>query len=257
MPNDRPSATTVRRMQCSSILMHWRVLSLCMLLLPAACVSDVDDGEEGDDVAESEEALTSHERRAALFQHVDDSSLTPTQRAAVLAKYASIQHEGVREDLYEKAVLFYDKNRGILTNERWLGIIDFSLHSRERRFAVIDMNGGPVRKMVVSHGSGSDTNDDGVATRFSNVRDSHMSSLGFYAVAEVYTGSHGRSLKLDGLSSTNSNARRRSIVIHEANYVNVGASRQGRSQGCPAIDHDDRAFLLGALRDGAILYASD
>jgi hypothetical protein len=46
-----------------------------------------------------------------------------------------------------------------------------------------------------------------------------MSSLGVYKTAETYNGKHGLSLRLDGLSPTNSKARERAVVVHGADYV--------------------------------------
>jgi hypothetical protein len=37
------------------------------------------------------------------------------------------------------------------------------------------------------------------ATSFSNSAQSYKSSLGFYATGEIYSGKHGKSLRLDGL----------------------------------------------------------
>src|ERR1700759_3216877 len=69
----------------------------------------------------------------------------------------------------------------------------------------------------VAHGQGS---GDDVANSFSNINDSHQSSLGFYLTDDVYMGKHGRSLHLDGLDEGfNDDARAREIVVHGAPYV--------------------------------------
>ncbi|MCP5916770.1 murein L,D-transpeptidase catalytic domain family protein, partial [Klebsiella pneumoniae] len=76
------------------------------------------------------------------------------------------------------------------------------------RFFIVDMNSGSVWPLHVAHGKGSDSNHDGYAEKFSNTSGSNASSLGYYITAETYNGSNGYSLRLDGMSSTNSNARR-------------------------------------------------
>ena len=77
----------------------------------------------------------------------------------------------------------------------------------------------------MSHGHGSEgKRDDGYAEVFSNVPGSNASSLGLYRTAETYRSDvyPGLAMRLDGLSPTNSNARSRFIVIHEARYMDPG-----------------------------------
>ena len=72
------------------------------------------------------------------------------------------------------------------------------------------------------------------ASVFFNVPESNCSSLGIYKCAETYDGKHGKSLKLDGLQGTNSNARDRYVVMHGADYVSPAHIRAygriGRSE---------------------------
>lgn len=241
--------------------MRLRALAFCLAAAlgasSVACVAPAEDGSpDGDDVAGSDADLSEAAQRAARFQKVDGVELTPSQRQELLARYAGIEHDGVRATLWEKALQFYDANLDQITNKRWLSVVDFAKPSGEHRFFVMDMNGGSSRSFVVAHGSGSDPNNDGIATQFSNTPGSNMSSVGFYETGEQYTGVHGLSLRLDGLSETNSNARKRSIVIHEASYVVDGAAKQGRSHGCLAVSNDDRPWILANLKN-AIIYASD
>jgi hypothetical protein len=152
-------------------------------------------------------------------------------------KYAHIDPDKVvTSALLSKALSFYDANQKIIKNKRYIVVIDFKLHNSKKRFSIIDMESGVVEQHAVAHGKNSDTNFDGYATTFSNTNESLMSSVGHYLTAETYYGAHDYSLRLDGLSSTNSNARSRAIVIHGASYVNDGASLNGRSYGCPALD---------------------
>ena len=84
---------------------------------------------------------------------------------------------------------------------------------------------------------------------------SNASSLGYYMTAETYTGSHGYSLRLDGLSSTNSKVRSRAIVVHGADYVEEAAVIQGRSWGCPAVAMANRTTVINMIKGGSIIYA--
>jgi hypothetical protein len=49
---------------------------------------------------------------------------------------------------------------------------------------------------LVAHGRNTGNE---FATSFSNSAQSYKSSLGFYATGEIYSGKHGKSLRLDGL----------------------------------------------------------
>jgi len=79
--------------------------------------------------------------------------------------------------------------------------------------------------------------------------------LGFYLTAELYYGSHGQSMKLDALSSTNSNARSRAIVMHSSNYVREANVQAGRSWGCPAVSNSMIKYVTDKLHGGSIIYA--
>lgn len=115
-------------------------------------------------------------------------------------------------------------------------VIDFNLPVSKNRLFVYEVDPITNQKTVVlttkvAHGKGSDTNNDGIVDKVSNTPNSLASSIGTYRIAEQYFGKHGKSYRLDGLDSTNSNARMRAIVIHEADYVDYG----GKSWGCPAV----------------------
>jgi hypothetical protein len=112
-----------------------------------------------------------------------------------------------------------------------------------------------VKSIHVAHGKGSDSNNDGYATNFSNKVNSEASSLGFYLTAETYHGNHGLSLRLDGLSSTNSKARERSVVLHGADYVREAEVKAGRSWGCPAVSMALRGDVIELLKGGSLIFA--
>jgi hypothetical protein len=147
----------------------------------------------------------------------------------------------------------FDERRRWLPNLNYLTVIDYTQHSRNRRFYLIDMRSGSVETHVVSHGSGSDSNHNGYADLFSNVHGSKATSLGFFVTKGTYNGSNGYSLLLDGISSSNSNALSRAIVIHGANYVSDGAPKQGRSSGCPALPHSVTSSVIDKIRNGSLI----
>lgn len=160
----------------------------------------------------------------------------------------------IPKNLLHEAVLYYDAHLDQIKNQRLVGIIDFKQHNSKERFYIIDMESGRVESYLTAHGKNSDPDNDGYATKFSNTPDSLMSSLGFYMTAETYYGQNGYSLRLDGLSSTNSNARQRAIVIHGADYVKPG-KKIGRSYGCPALEMRYHQDLIDQLKGGSLLYA--
>jgi hypothetical protein len=227
------------------------VALFALLLSSAACVASPQTDSEGDAVSEA--SLEAGRANASGFEDVPD--LTAAEKQAILARYAAIPHAGIRAALYEKAILYYDTNKSRITNKRWLSVIDFAKHSREHRFFLLDMQGGPMKSYVIAHGKNSDPDNDGVATSFSNVDGSNKSSVGYYVTADTYVGDHGRSLLLDGLSTTNSNVRARSIVIHGADYVEDGRAVQGRSLGCPAFSNEEVQGVIDKIQDGSIIYA--
>ncbi|MFP5455538.1 MAG: murein L,D-transpeptidase catalytic domain-containing protein, partial [Alphaproteobacteria bacterium] len=77
--------------------------------------------------------------------------------------------------------------------------------------------------------------------------------------AEEYVGNHGRSRRIDGLDSTNSNARARAVVIHGAWYAEKTMISQhgklGRSEGCFAFGESDLALVMERLGPGRLIYA--
>lgn len=154
----------------------------------------------------------------------------------------------------EEAALYFHENKSKFTNQKVLSIIDFNQSSTQKRWHIIDMETGSVWSLHVAHGKGSDANHDGYAEKFSNVSGSNASSVGFYKTAETYHGKHGYSLRLDGLSGTNSNARARAIVVHGADYVQDRNVIQGRSWGCPAISLAHYKTVINMIKGGSLIY---
>ncbi len=147
------------------------------------------------------------------------------------------------------------KGQNKLTNDSLLIIIDFSAPSTEKRFYILDLkNQNIIKQTWVAHGKNTGVN---IAESFSNNRHSWKSSLGLYVTAETYSGKHGYSLRLDGMSrELNDNARKRAIVIHGADYVSEDFIKQhgrlGRSFGCPALPNNEVANIIDLIKEGGV-----
>lgn len=166
--------------------------------------------------------------------------------------------EVVPQRALRAALSFYKKNQNLINNTDYIGIIDMGLHSTLKRFFILDLKSGSVESLLVTHGKKSET-ELGVAGVFSNVNNSEMSSLGFYITDQIpYVGKHGTSLRLDGVSETNNNARLRNIVLHGADYATEWFAqtkgRLGLSQGCPAVAPNKIAGVIKKLKGQGLLY---
>lgn len=229
--------------------------ALSMTTAIAGCAADQQDDETEDmEALEGQGPIETQEQ--ALHRKATWKEPTPSDRATALAAHAGVdpQHM-VPRDLLGAALGFYDLNQAKLGNTKYVSVIDFQKHSGSPRFFIVNVQTGHVESHVVAHGSGSDPSYTGYARHFSNTPSSNASSVGFYVTAETYYGVHGRSLRLDGLSDTNSNVHARAIVVHGASYVDDGRAKQGRSQGCPAVSYSDIDGIIAKLKGGSVIYA--
>jgi len=148
------------------------------------------------------------------------------------------------------------KEKGII-KKNILTLIDFSLSSNMKRLWVIDLTTNTILvQSLVAHGRNT---GEEFANSFSNNAQSFKSSIGFYATAEVYSGKHGLSLRLDGLEKgINDNARNRGVVLHAADYVSASFiknnKRLGRSQGCPAVPIGLSKEIITIIKDKSCLF---
>lgn len=176
-------------------------------------------------------------------------------------RYQSIESNGFdlpEYDSFSKAMDGFDvlKEKQIIQSNI-LTIIDFDLPSTQKRLWVIDMDENKVLfHSLVAHGKNSGELN---AESFSNENESYKSSLGFFVTSETYQGSHGLSLKLDGLEKNkNDNARSRAIVIHGADYVSHdfirGHNRLGRSFGCPALPLELTKSIISTIKNKSCLF---
>src|SRR5262249_15973585 len=102
----------------------------------AGCVAPT-SGDDGEGAASSEEAVIASWPHTSGFKSIP--SMTAAHRAAILSSYASIPHQGIRQALYESAILYYDTNVNRIANKHYLSVVDFAKSSGHHRFYVLDM----------------------------------------------------------------------------------------------------------------------
>lgn len=226
------------------------VLAITAACAPGCAASD--DPTDEDATVEGEEASGS----ALSASDFPVPNLSADEKEAIFARYHVDPDGVVPKPMLLDALAFLDANKDKIHNKSYLTVVDFSKHSGKDRLFVVNLTSGAVAAHVVAHGSGSDLGNTGYATRFSNVNNSNETSLGYYVTGETYNGKHGNSLRLDGVSPTNSNARARAVVMHGADYVSEGRSKQGRSWGCLALPSSDKDAVIAKLKGGSVIYAA-
>jgi len=161
--------------------------------------------------------------------------------------------------LLERALAALDAHRDRIRFRDVVAVADFSLPSRASRLHLVNVADGRVSSHWVAHGRGSDPAHTGWLERFSNEPCSHATSAGVYVTGDTYFGAHGRSLRLEGLEATNSNAASRAIVVHGAWYVSPAMIGRfgmlGRSEGCFAVAETSLDEVVSRLAAGRLIYA--
>ncbi|RYZ67652.1 MAG: hypothetical protein EOP05_17480, partial [Proteobacteria bacterium] len=181
----------------------------------------------------------------------------PADEAAILSKYKHLDpKKQVPANLLKTALLYWDANPARFPSKTHIAIVDFSIKSKKDRFFLINMKTGGVELHHVAHGSKSDKNGDGIPETFSNINNSNMSSLGVYRASEPYDSSKfGYSMRLDGLSSTNSLVRKRAIVLHPAWYVKeTDLYAPGKTYGCLGMSSSVSKDVINKLKNGSLIY---
>lgn len=189
--------------------------------------------------------------------------VTPTALALPSVPAAAPAPAGIadRPAIVSRALAALDRHGPAIAQRDLLGVADFSAHSKEMRFHLVDIARGEIRKSyLVAHGRGSDPSNSGFVERFSNRPGSNASSEGSYVTGAIYHGKHGRSRRLHGLDPQNDQAFDRAIVIHGADYVDAAMAehqgRVGRSLGCFAFERCEIDEVLDQLGEGRLLYAA-
>lgn len=165
----------------------------------------------------------------------------------------------LRYDVFYKAYKGYIvmKSEGMLSNSRYLSVLDFELSANQRRLWVLDLEKHKiVVHELVAHGRNS---GEEYASSFSNSHETFKSSLGFYVTGMDYMGKNDFSLRLHGVEEGfNDNAFDRGIVMHGADYVCNryirNHKRLGRSQGCPAVPTKINKWLIKTIEGGSCLF---
>jgi hypothetical protein len=211
------------------------------------------------------ESLSALERNFLVYSRrfVLRFSLAGVAAATLATRSALAQTDEVNGQiaprLLRRALDALERHQGSISYRDFIGVADFSLPSRARRFHLVNLADGSVRSHLVAHGRGSDPSHTGWLERFSNEPRSNATSAGAYRTGPVYDGAHGHSTRLEGLDPSNSNASSRAIVVHGAWYVSeemIGFSGMlGRSQGCFAVANSSLPEIMTRLGPGRLIYA--
>lgn len=235
------------------------LLSLCLVSLNSFSTSvemltdEVQEGFDRQSPAEIEAARRQIEKE--FGKATEPSQISALNRDRILALYGHLDpNKEVPSDLLEEAVLYFAANQANFPNQAYITIVDFEKRSNLQRFFLVNMATGEVEKYRTTHGINSDKNNNGFAESFGNVMNSGKSSLGFMRTAEVYYGKYRRSLRLDGLSATNSNVRARAIVFHGWDNVKEENRIQGRSWGCITLDWTLKDGVLDKIKEGSLMF---
>ncbi len=198
----------------------------------------------------------SSEKKIATFEKISTAVST---YAMNVYDHIGLQNAGLSFEVFNYAVKGRDYlvNKGLITKDQILTVVDFTKPSTEKRMYVIDLNDEKILfHTYVAHGQKSGAQ---FAENFSNKPESFQSSLGFYETLGTYNGKHGYSMKLAGLESgINDRAEERAIVMHSASYVSEGFIQTkgflGRSWGCPALPEAYNKPIIDKIKGGSCLF---
>lgn len=196
----------------------------------------------------------------SVKKSIPSASTLIDAKVKMIFEESQLENSGLSFELFRTAYIGFinlQTEQKIAPSASVLSVADFSLSSKTKRLWIVDL----LKKELllntwVSHGRGSGGE---MATQFSNTTNSHQSSLGFYVTGEVYSGKHGRSLRLDGMDvDFNHKARERAIVIHGASYVSAQAiknlNRLGLSHGCPAVPSELSDKIIDLVKNKTVLF---
>jgi hypothetical protein len=131
-------------------------------------------------------------------------------------------------------------------NSDYCVLVDMSLPSGKKRLFVYNLKKDSIEFAgLVANGIGS-YREGSEQLIFSNTINSGMTSLGKYGIGNSYYGNFGLSYKLHGLESSNSNAFKRTIVLHSHAHmpdIEVYPNLSPLSAGCPMVSADCLALL--------------
>ncbi len=179
--------------------------------------------------------------------------------ATVLYEEMSLSELGLSKTAFDYAYKGFKAllNKGVVSKESILSVVDFSQSSNNKRLYIIDVeNKDIIKNTYVAHGKNSGNE---FANNFSNKLSSLKSSLGFYVTKGTYYGEHGLSLKIEGMEKgINDNAERRAVVVHGADYLGDNYLNRkdvsGRSWGCPAVPSNESQEIINTIKDGSVMF---
>lgn len=165
------------------------------------------------------------------------------------------QIDSNRLQLKAKEALIYNKKHQLNTN--YCILIDMQVHSGRDRIFLWDFKQNKViLSGLCSHGCGDEPwglDETKNSPIFSNMPDSHLSSLGKYKIGKRGWSNWGIHVnyKLHGLEKSNNNAYKRIIVLHsweaiEEKEIYPEGSSEG--WGCPAINNEKMKQLDSFLK---------
>lgn len=210
-------------------------------------------------ISSTAKSVTRASLNISSIGYPDSACATSLKEATLIFDSLHLDQKGLGKETLEYAIkgFMYLQDKGILQNNNILSICDFSQSSKQKRLYIIDVEKRElVLNTFVAHGRNSGGE---YAGSFSNTPESLKSSLGFYVTRNTYWGSHGLSLKIEGLEpGFNNKANERSIVIHGADYLGAGFLRfnafSGRSYGCPAVPANQTPLVINTIKDGSCLF---
>jgi L,D-transpeptidase catalytic domain len=157
-----------------------------------------------------------------------------------------------------KEALAYCKKKRF--NTEFCFLADMSVHSGKKRLFLWNFKTQKIEsKYMVGHGCGDESwgkDDTKESPTFSNIVDSHRSSLGKYKLGDRGFSNWGINIKylMHGLEASNSNAQKRIVVFHSwekmpQNEVFPIGSPEG--WGCPTVANEDMKIIDKKLKTTA------
>jgi hypothetical protein len=181
-----------------------------------------------------------------------------------LTRPADFEKDGLDAEVFAMGLHAFDLAwRDGETERLEYTVIDFSLYSGFKRLWTVDLRDGSLLfAEPVTHGEGSeDPNNLGFAYRFSNIEDSHQSSLGMMLTGQRYNSSdNGLSMRMSGLEDgINDQVWKRAIVVHSDPYASASFLAThgylGNSWGCQVIDPAKIADFIGTVENGTLMWS--
>ncbi len=117
-------------------------------------------------------------------------------------------------------------------------LFDVSRSSHVRRLYVVDILSGEVLMSCLAASGRGRTLCSRLFPRTGDVPDSWLTPIGRCLIAERYEGEFGVAYRLDGLDTTNANARSRAIVLHSSPEIpnaNISFVPLWCSRGCVVV----------------------